>query len=261
MPKNKVRDPITDQEIAFARLVLSGAMTDRHAAEAVGLNPDSAAYTKSKPRVRAYMLEHRAAVQQQLVQQEADLSRPSRRAAERAVDGLHRLNLDREQVLKRLWEIANLSPEMTRGSVTGQVKALSMIVAMQNFIPDRRALSAEQKSAPAPAPAQIYASAWRREQQATTMDPQPSPAPPVPPAPACRGACRGAQQEDGPARPACPGSVGEAPSDPGSSQSTFANPLSPSQAPPVTPYGPGFSFVPDATGPFSIKKNPFARPR
>jgi hypothetical protein len=62
MPKNKVSDPITDQEIAFVRLVLSGAMTDRRAAEAVGLNPDSAAYTKSKPRVRAYMLEHRAAV-------------------------------------------------------------------------------------------------------------------------------------------------------------------------------------------------------
>ena len=123
MPKNKVSDPITDQEIAFARLVLSGAMTDRHAAEAVGLNPDSAAYTKSKPRVRAYMLEHRAAVQQQLVQQEAE--------------GLHRLNLDREKVLDRLWEIANLSPEMTRNSVTGQVKALSMIVAMENFIPDR----------------------------------------------------------------------------------------------------------------------------
>ncbi len=50
MPKNKVSDPITDQEIAFARQVLSGAMTDRQAAEAVGLNPDSAAYTKAKPR-------------------------------------------------------------------------------------------------------------------------------------------------------------------------------------------------------------------
>ena len=143
MPKNKVSDPITDQEIAFARLVLSGAMTDRHAAEAVGLNPDSAAYTKSKPRVRAYMLEHRAAVQQQLVQQEAE--------------GLRRLNLDREKVLDRLWEIANLSPEMTRNSVTGQVKALSMIVAMENFIPDRRAVSSEKKSAPAPSKAQIYA--------------------------------------------------------------------------------------------------------
>jgi hypothetical protein len=58
MPKNKVTDPITDQEIAFARLVLSGVMTDRRAAEAVGLDPDSAAYTKAKPRVRDYMLEH-----------------------------------------------------------------------------------------------------------------------------------------------------------------------------------------------------------
>ena len=39
MPKNNVIDPITDQEIAFARLVLSGVMTDRHAAEAVGPQP------------------------------------------------------------------------------------------------------------------------------------------------------------------------------------------------------------------------------
>jgi hypothetical protein len=130
VPKNKVSDPITDQEIAFARLILSGAMTDRHAAEAVGLNPDSAAYTKSKPRVRAYILQHRAAVQQQPVHQEAE--------------GQRRLNLDREQVLARLWEIANLSPEVTRGSVTGQVKAISMIVAMENFIPDRRAASSQK---------------------------------------------------------------------------------------------------------------------
>jgi hypothetical protein len=163
MPKNIVSDPITDQEMAFARLVLSGAMTDRHAAEAVGLNPDSAAYTKAKPHVRAYMLEHRAAVEQQLVQQE--------------VEGLRRFNLDREQVLARLWEIANLSPEMTRGSITGQVKALSMIVAMQNFIPDRNAVSSEEKSPTPPNPPQIYASKWRREQQATTNEPEPGPAP------------------------------------------------------------------------------------
>jgi hypothetical protein len=244
MPKNKVSDPITDQEMAFARLVLSGAMTDRHVAEAVGLNPDSAAYTKSKPHVRAYMLEHRAAVQQQLVQQEAD--------------GLHRLNLDREQVLARLWEIANLSPEMTRGGITGQVKALSMIVAMQNFIPDRLAVSrlavsSEKKSPPAPTQPQIYAAAWR--QQATTIDPQPSPAP--------------AQEDDRPGVPACPGvpwkpepgSAGEAPPDLGPSQSTFANRFSPSEAPPPAPYGPVFASVPDARVPFSIKKNPFAHPR
>jgi hypothetical protein len=93
------------------------------------------------------------------------------------VEGMHRLNLDREQVLARLWEIAKLSPEMTRGSVTGQVKALSMIVAMENFIPDRRAVSSETKSAPAPAKLQIYVAEWLREQQAKAIDPQPSPAP------------------------------------------------------------------------------------
>jgi hypothetical protein len=249
MPKNKVSDPITDQEIAFARLVLSGAMTDRRAAEAVGLNPDSAAYTKSKPRVRDYMLQHRAAVQQQLVQQEAD--------------GLRRLNLDREKVLDRLWEIANLSPEMTRGSITGQVKALSMIVAIEGLIPDRRATSSpEKKSAPPPVHAEIYASAWRREQQATAIDPQPSPA----------SHQQEDQEEDSLGVAASPGvpwkpqftpsSAGEAPPDPGPSHSTFANRFTPSEAPP--PHVPLFTSVPDLKVPFSITKNPlnpFVRPR
>jgi hypothetical protein len=249
-PKIKSATPITDQEIAFARLVLSGAMTGRHAAEVVGLNPDSAAYTKSKPGVRAYMLEHRAVVQQQLVQQEAD--------------GLRRLNLDREHVLRRLWEIANLSPEMTRGSITGQVKALSMIVAMQNFIPDRLSTSSEKKSAPATTHSQIYPAAWRAPQQATTPattnDPQPGPA------------LAQQEQEDSPGVPACPGvpwkpklaatSAGDPPPNPGHSQSTFANRFTPSEAPP--PYVPLFNSVPDLRVPFSITKsplNPFVRPR
>jgi len=163
MPKNTVSDLITDQEMSFARLVLSGAMTDRDAAQAAGLNPDTAAYTKAKPRVRAFMLEHRAAVQQQLAEQEAE--------------GQRQLNLGREQVLARLWEIANLSPEMTRGSITGQVKALSMIIAMQGLIPDRRAASAKKESAPAPTDATFYVSAWRREQEENTPGPEPDPAP------------------------------------------------------------------------------------
>jgi hypothetical protein len=100
MPRNTVSDPITDQEIAFARLILSGTMNDRRAAEAVGLNPDTAAYTKAKPRVRDYMIEHRAAVREKLVDQEAE--------------GLRKLNLSRDQILARLWELANLSPEATR---------------------------------------------------------------------------------------------------------------------------------------------------
>jgi hypothetical protein len=246
MPKNKVSDPITDKEIAFARLVLSGAMTDRRAAETVGLNPDSAAYTKAKPRVRAYMLEHRAAVQQQFVQQEADLSRQSRRAAERAAEGMHRLNLDREQVLARLWEIANLSPEMTRGSITGQVKALSMIVAMQNLVPDRPTTSSEKKSPPAPIhPPPIYAAA-------------------CPPRPAVGRD----QKEDSPAVPACPGvpwkpesapsSAAEAPPNPGPGYSASVNPFIYSQAPPAAPRVPVCGSVPDLRLGFSIKKNPFA---
>ena len=58
MPKNEVSNLITDQEIAFVHLILSGNMTDQRAAEAVGLNPKTAAYIKSKSCVRAYMLEH-----------------------------------------------------------------------------------------------------------------------------------------------------------------------------------------------------------
>ena len=123
MPKNTVTDPITDQEIAFAHLIMSGTMNDRRAAEAVGLNPETAAYTKSKPRVRAYMIEHRAAVRERLVDQEAE--------------GLRKLNLGRDQILARLWELATLSHEATRGIIAGQIKALSMIVAIEGLIPSR----------------------------------------------------------------------------------------------------------------------------
>jgi hypothetical protein len=249
MPKNKVSDLITDQEIAFARLVLSGTMTDRGAAQAVGLNPDTAAYTKSKPRVHAYMLEHRAAVEQQLVEQETDLSR-------RAVEGLRRLNLGREQVLARLWEIANLAPEMTRGSITGQVKAISMIVAMQGLIPDRRAGSSEKKSAPPPTRPQFYAAAWRAEQQGKTLDPQPGLA----------------QEEDEPGlaeSEPTPGSAGDAPPSPGitpspiydPSESAFANCFSSSQTMPSAPQAPALVSAPGTRGPLSLKKNPFAQHR
>jgi hypothetical protein len=126
-----MRDSGTDQEMAFAHLVLSGTMNDRRAAEAVGLNPETAAYTKSKPRVRAYMIEPRAAVRDRLVDQETDLSR-------RAVEGLRKLNLGRDQILARLWELANLSHEVTRGIIACQIKALSMIAAIEGLIPDRR---------------------------------------------------------------------------------------------------------------------------
>ena len=166
MPRKNVADLITDREMAFARLVLGGTMNDREAAQAAGLNPESAAYTKSKPRVREYMLEHRAAVQQQLVAQEAEAQR--------------QLNLRRERFLGRLWEIADTGDEVTRGSFTSQIKALSMIGAMDGFFPDRRAGSsasprrAEKESTPPPVKAQIYQAAWLREQKEKAIDPEPA---------------------------------------------------------------------------------------
>jgi hypothetical protein len=161
MPKNIVSDPITDQEMAFAHLVLSGTMNDRRAAEAVGLNPDSAAYLKSKPRIRAYMLEHRAAVREKLVDQEAE--------------GLRKLNLGRDQILTRLWELATLSSEATRGSISGQVKALSMIVAIEGLVPDRRLFPSVTQPAATPLNAQSCTSEWRRKDQPAADEPPPEP--------------------------------------------------------------------------------------
>jgi hypothetical protein len=134
MPKNQGNDLITDQEIKFARLILSGTMTDRHAAEAAGLNPETAAYTKAKPRIREYMLHHRAVVNERLVQQQTEETR--------------RQNLGRERVLARLWEIADLAPERTRNSVSAQMKALTMIVAIQGLIPDRKSVQNKPVAAP-----------------------------------------------------------------------------------------------------------------
>jgi hypothetical protein len=178
MPKHTVTDPITDQEMAFAHLVLSGTMTDRQAAEAAGLNPDTAAYTKSKPRVHDYMVEHRNAVKEKLVALE--------------IEGLRKLNLGRDQVLTRLWELANLSHEVTRGSISGQIKALTMIVAIEGLTPVRP--SPSQPTVPT-VQAEIYAAEWLRKQQqagdpgdavappeaqaAVNQVPEPKPTPPV----------------------------------------------------------------------------------
>ena len=235
MPKNQVNDLITDQEITFARLILTGTMNDRAAAQAAGLNPDTAAYTKAKPRVRAYMFEHRATVQQQLV--DAD------------TQALHRKNLWRKQVLDRLWEIANLAAETTRGSITGQVKAISMIVAIEGMIPDRRAGSSDKNSAPPSSLQDIDGAAQLRHQQEETIDPQPDPV-----------LLQEEDEEPGIAEPEpAPGSAEDAP--PATSM-----PPSPTFEHTNSPLANGSSdtasWAPSARDtrvPFSIKKNPFAR--
>ncbi len=246
MPKNIVSDLITDREMVFARLVLSGTMTDREAAQAAGLSPDTAAYTKSKPRVVAYMLEHRAALQQQLLAQQAE--------------ELRQLHLNRERVLTRLWEIADLSHEITRGSMTAQMKALSMIVAIQGLIPDRRASASKSKSAPPPPEPNFYQAAWRRQQEGENIDPEPTPSL--------------AQEEDAPGLTgpeptpeptpeATQGLAADAPPPPNPipspvfdpSDTAFANDSSSSEATPSPSKAPGFFAVPDTRVP--LRRNPF----
>src|SRR5260370_41899632 len=87
------------------------------------------------------------------------------------------MNLGRDQILSRLLELATLSHEATRGTIAGQIKALSMIVAIEVLIPsgkmnDRRLSSATQPTAP-PVKAGIYPAAWLREQQHQTADEKP----------------------------------------------------------------------------------------
>ena len=257
MPKNNVTKPITDQEIAFARLVLAGTMNDRRAAEAAGLNPNSAPYTKSKPRVRAYMLEHRAAVQQQLVEQDTG--------------ELRRFSVSRDQVLTRLWEIAKMEPERTRNSMSSQVKALSMIVAIEGLIPDRHsdrgAVSAQDQPAPPPVLPPFYVSAWARTQQQEESQP--------PPSPTQQEAVPEPQSTSGPADGPPPPTPDQTPMELSSSRPlvegpersvvegpAVPRPLDAAQTTSSVPRVPAADyFAPDTRVPFSIPKNPFARRR
>jgi hypothetical protein len=183
--------------------------------------------------VSAPTLEHRAAVRERLVQQETEQ--------------LRRLNLSREQVLARLWEIANLDPEMTRNSASAQIKALAMIVAIEGLIPNRRAGSSEKKSASPPAFPQIDTAAWLREQQEKTTGPQPGP--------------DLIRDEDRPGVPdPLPAAAADAPADPGpdfdSSEPIFVHPVSLSETTPAAPHAHVPASAADIRVPSSIEKKP-----
>jgi hypothetical protein len=236
MPKKNVTDLITDQEMAFGRHILSGTMTDRQAAEAAGLNPDTAAYTKSKPRVRAYMIEHRAAVEQKLIEQE--------------VQELRRCSLVRDRVLARLWQIADTDPEKTRNGASAQVKALSMIIAIEGLIPPRttngrRAVAAEDQPAP-PVHPPFYVSAWARNQQTDQAQEEAAPEP-----------------QSGPSLDLAPIDL---PSQPERSEveggPAVPGPLETSQTTASAPRVPMADyFAPDTRRPFTIDRNRFGRRR
>jgi hypothetical protein len=61
--------------------------------------------------------------------------------------------IDRDQVLAKYWELANLDPEETKGNVTGQLKALEALCKELGFLPKKGSV----KALPA---TEIYRSAW-----------------------------------------------------------------------------------------------------
>jgi hypothetical protein len=59
--------------------------------------------------------------------------------------------IDRDQILARYWELANLTPEQTRGNLTGQLKALDALCVELRLKPI---------DSPRPATQEIYRAAW-----------------------------------------------------------------------------------------------------
>ena len=58
-----------------------------------------------------------------------------------------------ERLLKRLWELAQVSPEETRGSMTTQLRALKLIRDIEQTLAERA-----QEAAPAQAEHAVYPS-------------------------------------------------------------------------------------------------------
>ena len=66
------------------------------------------------------------------------------------------LQFDRDQILNRYWELAKLDSDKTKGSITGQLKALDSLcqeLAQTQAAKPRKTLHAPE----------IYRSAWRKE--------------------------------------------------------------------------------------------------
>jgi hypothetical protein len=148
MPKRPVETPITDDEMAFAHLVLGGKMTDREAAERAGIDPGRAAYVKAKPRVKAYMEEYRAAVRASLVQREVNV--------------LSEFNISREQIIAQYWGFTRLEPERTNGNIAGQVRALDSLRDMLGFASPQPGWKPDGEGEGDLKP-KIYVAKWMRE--------------------------------------------------------------------------------------------------
>ena len=66
------------------------------------------------------------------------------------------LKVDRTQILNRLWELANLSPQDTKGNITGQLKALDVLCKLLG----PAVLEKPKPAAKRPQEVEIYRSEW-----------------------------------------------------------------------------------------------------
>ena len=69
------------------------------------------------------------------------------------------LDIGHEQILGKYWELANLDPEVTKGSIAGQLKALDSLCEELGLITSTR------ESEGQPGSKDIYRSAWMRSTQ------------------------------------------------------------------------------------------------
>jgi hypothetical protein len=130
-------------------------MTDREAAERVGIDPGRAAYIKAKPRVKAYMEEYRAAVRAGMVQREVDV--------------LSEFNISREEIIAQYWGFTRLDPKTTNGNIAGQVRALDSLRDMLGFGSPQPGQKSDAEGEAASKP-QVYVVKWLRE--ARNQDPR-----------------------------------------------------------------------------------------
>jgi hypothetical protein len=69
------------------------------------------------------------------------------------------LEFDRDQVLNRYWELAKLNSELTKGNITGQLKALDALREELALVPVEKPRSLVERTHSQ----EVYRSGWMRE--------------------------------------------------------------------------------------------------
>jgi hypothetical protein len=132
-PKRKTArelTPISEQEMAFCHLLITRNAknrTEAQCAEMAGFPPKSANVLKRKPRIQQYLMIYQTQFAAMMAQQE--------------VDKMLALDIDRSALVRKLWMLANITPERTRGTITGQVDAIEQIAGMLGYQIEPRNMS------------------------------------------------------------------------------------------------------------------------